>query len=427
MENLYEQFQSHIVKQTLDNTLENIKIALESDDYDEAQEDSLFAYQQLLLMIRTNLNTKTLPMVPRTILDNLHNAIANLTTNVLCDMNKYYSQYLTVLDWYKRIPTYEKKSEIKESFNSIIRNYNNQKDQITNILNEELENFKKDREKQFNNWANEKQVMQNELETLKDENSSLRTEIKKFQTELDLQTKKLQTIIEKFEEDYNTQKMDFKDQFEANEVVYTEQIDNLIDLKTTAADKTLEHLEKRKNEVEKLWGIIGKAAISGNSKNYADKANHLANTMMYIALGIMIIVVVILAITTIIDLSSGQFNYLHFIYKIIGSTIVLLPAFYCSNISKRHRDREFLLRDFEVKTAALEPFMENMILKEDNSHTNEINKDRVKLELAKSFFEQHFDKKTTNDCVLLPKEVAKILNTVAKKCNLNINIGDKKE
>lgn len=139
------------------------------------------------------------------------------------------------------------------------------------------------------------------------------------------------------------------------------------------------------------------------------------------------LVVFVLSITTIIDLCSGNFNYLHFMYKIIGSSVFLIPAFYCSNISKRHRDREFQLRDFEVKTAALEPFMENMILENASITNDEVNKDKIKLELTKTFFGQNFDSSKSNDCILIPKEVAKILNTLAKQCNLNISLGDSKE
>lgn len=111
---------------------------------------------------------------------------------------------------------------------------------------------------------------------------------------------------------------------------------------------------------------------------------------------------------------------------IVGSTIFLVPSLYCSNISKRHRDREFQLRDFEVKTAALEPFLENMNLGNISIGTDEISKDKVKLELTKTFFDNQFDN-GKNDCVLLPKEVAKIFNTFAKKCNLNINLGNKED
>ena len=123
-------------------------------------------------------------------------------------------------------------------------------------------------------------------------------------------------------------------------------------------------------------------------------------------------------------LFQGQYVYTDFVWKVITSAIILIPALYCANISKRQRDREFLLRDFELKTAALEPFMENMKLENESNSNDAINKDKVKLELTKAFFDHQFGNKP-NDCVLLPKEVTKILNALAQKCNFNINIGDK--
>ena len=65
-----------------------------------------------------------------------------------------------------------------------------------------------------------------------------------------------------------------------------------------------------------------------------------------------------------------------------------------------------------------------MILENKNPDKS-INKDQVKLELTKAFFGQQFSEQNKNDCVLIPKEIAKILNSFAKKCNLNINLGDK--
>ena len=123
-------------------------------------------------------------------------------------------------------------------------------------------------------------------------------------------------------------------------------------------------------------------------------------------------------------LFQGTYVYTDFVWKVITSAVILVPALYCANISKRQRDREFQLRDFELKTAALEPFMENMTLESSSGEGDILNKDQVKLELTKSFFDQQFNNKT-NDCLLLPKELTKLLNTLAKKCNLNINVGTK--
>lgn len=185
-------------------------------------------------------------------------------------------------------------------------------------------------------------------------------------------------------------------------------------------------MEQRQDEVEKLWGIIGKSATVGNASSIATKHEKLANKMMWITVILMSISLVIIAIAT-WKLFSGKYDYLCFVWKVLTTAIILVPAFYCANISKRQRDREFQLRDFEVKTAALEPFIENMILENKTGNNDTLSKDGVKLELTKTFFDKQFASiNSSNDCILIPKELAKILNTLAKKCNLNINIGDEK-
>lgn len=270
--------------------------------------------------------------------------------------------------------------------------------------------------------------MQEEIDSLRIQNNNLKTQVENFEKEIQDQQKKLNNLIEIFQTTFDENSADFEERFNSKENEYNSKIDALLAEQKNTADNILSHLEQRRDEIEKLWGIIGQAAISGNSQNYANKAKLTADVMMYVTLGIMLIVVFVLSVTTVIDLIQGKFNYLHFMYKILGSTIFLVPAFYCSNISKRHRDREFQLRDFEVKTAALEPFMENMILENTSCDEKEINKDKVKLELTKVFFDKQFSNtNTSNDCILIPKEIAKILNTFAKKCNLNINLGDVNE
>ena len=427
MKNLFEQFENHSLFQTIANKIDYIKKALQADTYNESQKESLLAYQQLLTIIRTNLSSKALPMVNKSVLDNLNTSISNLTNGVLTNINGYPTQYQSVMDWYKRIPILEKKSEIKESYNSLIANFLKRQDQIEEKIRFEIEDFKNKQKKQFDNWEDEKSKMQEEIESLREQNNNLKTQIENFKTEIQNQQRKIDGIIDTFETTFKKNSDDFEERFTNKENEYNNTINGLLTEQKSAADKTLSHLEKRKDEVEKLWGIIGQAAISGNSQNYANKAKETADKMMWATLIIMGIAVTVLSITTIIDLISGNFNYLHFMYKIIGSTIFLVPALYCSNISKRHRDREFQLRDFEVKTAALEPFMENMIL-EHSADDQDINKDKVKLELTKTFFDKQFAvNNNSNDCIILPKEVAKIINNFAKKCNINLNLGDNHE
>lgn len=428
MSNLFEQYQSHEISQTIENKLSEINNALDNVSYNESQINSLQAFQQLILTIRANLMSRNLPLVPQNILNQLNAAIKNLSLNLLPNIDASYTQYQALMDWFKRIPTIEKKSEVKESLNQIIENFKNKQNKISEEINSEIVNFKSLQEEELNSWNDEKKSMQSEIEQLKQDKIMLEENVTSLSQKLLNQENKMNELISAFKNDYETNKADFEERFTNKEKEYDTKIENLLNEQKNAAKVIISHMEQRQDEVEKLWGIIGQAAISGNSQNYANKAKETADRMMWATLIIMGIVVLVLSITTVIDLIYGKFNYIHFIYKIIGSTIFLVPALYCSNISKRHRDREFQLRDFEVKTAALEPFMENMILDNTDDKNSAINKDSVKLELTKVFFDKQFaNNNSQNDCILIPKEIAKILNSFAKKCNLNINLGDKNE
>lgn len=426
MSNLLEQYQGHPLFQTLTNKLDEIQNGLQSEAYNDVQKDSLLAYQQILTMIQTNLNTRTLPIVPNRILNDLNAAIQNLHISYMLDMNNNYSYYQQLMNSYRMLFTIEKKSEVKESFNSLIDGFLVKQDKIKESISKEIDDFRKRQDTEIDDWQTEKEQLMEEIKALKVENTQLQEKINGFNQTLTKQEEKINKLISDFQTEYKENTEDFETRFTSQEDEFNEKIKALLDEQKSNANDTLKHLEKRKDEVEKLWGIIGQSAISGNSQNYANNAKLIADIMMYITLGIMLIVVSVLAITTYLDLKHGTFNYIHFMYKIIGSTIFLVPAFYCSNISKRHRDREFQLRDFEVKTAALEPFMENMIL--ETQAGDDINKDKVKLELTKTFFDKQFSgSNNSNDCIIIPKEIAKIINTFAKKCNINLNLGDKNE
>ncbi len=117
MSNLFEQYQNHEISQTIENKLSEINNALGNVSYNESQINSLQAFQQLILTIRTNLMSRNLPCVPQNILNQLNVALKNLSLNLLSNIDTSYTQYQALMDWFKRIPTIEKKSEVKESFN----------------------------------------------------------------------------------------------------------------------------------------------------------------------------------------------------------------------------------------------------------------------------------------------------------------------
>lgn len=109
MTNLLEQFKGHIINQTLTNKLREIEILLSEYELNELQEESVLAYQLLLQNIKVTLNAKSLPIVPKIILDNLNSSIENLSRNAMFDINSYYSQYQNLIDHFNRLPRFEKK------------------------------------------------------------------------------------------------------------------------------------------------------------------------------------------------------------------------------------------------------------------------------------------------------------------------------
>lgn len=421
MSNLFEQYQGHNVFQTLNNKLEEINNALQDDNYNEVQKDSLLAYQQLLSIIQANLNTRTLPLVPNTILNNLNAAIQNLHISYLINLDSYYQYYQQLIDSYNRIPRVEKKSEIKESYNSLIDNFIHNKEEITTQISNEIEGFHNKQEEQFDAWTSEKEKMQEEINELREQNDELKNQINTFEQTISKQQEKINNLIEKFQTEYDENTEDFETRFTTKEDEYNQKIESLLNNQKENALNILNHLKQRKDEVEKLWGIIGQAAISGNSQNYANKAKNMANGLMVLTLLFMVVGLLYIGTAT-IALFKGEVHYIDFVWKVITSAIILVPTLYTANLSKRQRDREFQLRDFEVKTACLEAFVESLQMDEKENEKN-----KLKLELTKAFFKDEYSKANGNDCVLIPKEIAKILNTMAKKCNLNINIGAKDE
>lgn len=427
MSNLFEQYQSHEISQTIENKLSEINNALDNVSYNESQINSLQAFQQLILTIKANLMSRNLPLVPQNILNQLNAAIKNLSLNLLPNIDASYTQYQALMDWFKRIPTIEKKSEVKESLNQIIENFKNKQNKISEEINSEIVNFKSLQEEELNSWNDEKKSMQSEIEQLKQDKIKLEENVTSLSQKLLNQENKMNELISAFKNDYETNKADFEERFTNKEKEYDTKIENLLNEQKNAAKVIITHLEQRQDEVEKLWGIIGKSGTVGNASSKASEHKKFADTMMWWTIVLMCIALIIIAIAT-WKLFSGKYTYMSFVWKVLTSAIILAPAFYCANISKRQRDREFQLRDFEIKTATLEPFMENMFLVNENANSETINKDKVKLELTKIFFDKQFSNTNSqNDCILLPKEIVKILNSFAKKCNFNINLGDKNE
>ena len=67
MTTLSEQFNNHVLSQTINNKLNEIEKIVQNTSLNDQQKESAIAYQLLLQMVLTTLKTKSLPIIPKSI------------------------------------------------------------------------------------------------------------------------------------------------------------------------------------------------------------------------------------------------------------------------------------------------------------------------------------------------------------------------
>lgn len=397
--------ENHPVYTTLQDKVALVEKALLKENITDSVKKSLLVWRDLLLYVDAVLNVKCFPNIPDNFLNDLQVSLSSLNETIVTNIVGYSSYYTNVLNYTKRIPVIESKGEIKQSFAGLVRQFNNQ---TLSAIN----SFKKEQMTSFENWKKDKDSFTQDLKALQENKTNLSKALDTLKTDITAQQTANQTMVSTLQKDYN----DFKTQKDGEFKKQKEDLEQkIIKLDTSASERAneiIQALKIKQSEVEKLWGIIGKSAVSGQSQSYAKKAYWFANIMMGLAL-----VIMGYAAWLVLDLTKNlmnpemSLNAGIIVFRICAIAILFAPACYCMNVAKRQRDREFQLRDFEIKTAAFEPFMERMKFTASDQKGA---KDTVKLELTKSFFDKEFAKENKqHGDILLSKDMIQALEKIA--------------
>lgn len=397
--------EEHLVYNALQEKIKLVEKELLTEEKSDTTQRSLLLWKDLLAYTNVVLNAKRFPNVPKSFLNELYNSLSVVNRNIIRDYPSYSSYYSNVLNQTKRIPVVEYRGDIKQSFTSMANQFEKQ-------ANRTIEEFKEERKSAMAEWQQEKATWQQELQTLRKEKEDLTAELNALKTDFSSQKQQNQNLIANLQMKFN--QFTEREQTKITELKedFTSQLKNYDEEHKQEADEVLGHLQTRKEEVEKLWGIIGKAVVSGQAQSYADKAQKMANMMMIVALIIMGIACGLIAYLTISLIHHPEILGTGLvIFRFLSAIILFTPALYCMNVAKRQRDREFQLRDFEVKTAALEPFIEHMDLGDNAQET----KDKVKIELTKTFFAKEFAKEPNqHKGILLSQDMIDAMDKFAK-------------
>ena len=398
----------HPVYNLLQQKLNEIDQELAKADISNEVRERLYIWKDLFTYVSMVLNTKKFPHVPKRILDNLQNNIASFNVSIAHNprMANTVVLYDETIGAVNKIPLFFDKGTLGKGLKSLVDSFNNQaKNSVLDFSNE--------RKNTIEDWNKEKAVLQQSVKTLNDEKISLEKEIDSLRIAISTQQGLNQQAVSTFQQEYKNLKEEQKADIEKIKDSFSNKMQEAEKGYISNADTIISHLNTRKNEVEKLWGIIGQAAVSGQAQSYATKSYRFANIMMGLCLFFMGIACLIIWKLTMVFLQHPEMlNASAIVLRLLSALILFAPAFYCANVAKRQRDREFQLRDFEVKTAALEPFMERMKF---TSNDQKNPKDTVKLDLAKTFFDKEFAKENKqHGDILLSKDMLKGLEELGK-------------
>ena len=416
---LKDNYRNHPVHQELDNVLQYIANIKNSESLSDTERDSLLAYEQLLVYAKYVLSNNISQVVPTQLLNNLRSNIRALQNNNLLNIENTYNTYSNIMADLSKIPVFYNKGIVKISLEKLLDNFTNDKEAIKKDLYKEISDFKTKQENEFKSWQVEKENYEKRLKELENENKALANKIAEQTNLINDEKTRLSTISSNFQNNYDQKMMDFQKEFEEKQKEYKESFTEFKNKSSADTEELYQYMEIKKQNVENLWGIIGRASVSGNSQNYANKAKNFAHFMTALALGIMCFAIWSLFevvkdfIQIKMDAKNVSIDNTFLIIRFVFNIVMFLPAWYCANIANKQRNREFQLRDFEIKTAGLEPFMENMRMIACDKNLNESNKkDETKLELVKDIFQNDLNRKKVDDeNIIITKDMLKLINS----------------
>lgn len=353
--------------------------------------------------------------------------IPNITNSIQNNLNNLFSYTKSFGDSKNKI--YIK--NINDTLNAIIPIINTipvtLKGETAANLNKILQDFENSNTTIIEELKKEKAILETQLTELKTQVSTLEKRIETKNTELDnissnqqnqfsaAQEKRLNDFsdkIKEFENSFNEQKKEQLDN-------YTSTFDKL----NKSAEGKLQSMKEIQDKIEKIYNIVGQESIVGSQKMYADRAKDFANILFWSSIVLMIafactviwpVLRVVCTDVIVFDNTKtlADINWEILLYRLPISALLLLPAIYMANESKKQRDKENKYRELEIKMAAIEPYFNNICENCKDNNTLLPEKDAVKLELAKQLLIPTTTSSDKN--VIIPTDVSELIENILK-------------
>ena len=405
---------------TLKESLEKVQL----------NEQNTATYEKLKILIpilESRINGMGSIICNPTYLNNIFSYLSNIQSYVNSDIaspsSGYYGnipgQIDNIVAQLLYIPAVDK-TTAKQSLGQIISTYKKQNENIIEKIKQEKDGLEK------------------EVSTLKQKVAGLETQIKNKEQELI-------TLAENFKQQF-TSSQNLRDQTARTKLddtlqlwdeagrKYSEQIKNneeeiqkkfdekYEDLKQQTIS-IIEYMEGRQEEIKKIYGLVGEIVSCGEYKKYAQREHSFANITFWSAFILMCISASVLIGAMTYDIFwQKSFSWISLLTKLPIAIILLLPASYMAIESRRHRNQEIALRDFEIKIANIDPYLKNIdFVESEREATGQAIQEGcktardLKIELAKEFFSARQVKDTDN--IVIPKDMIELFEKIMSFCD----------
>ena len=270
-------------------------------------------------------------------------------------------------------------NNINDTLNAIIPAINtlpiSLKGETATNLNKILQDFENSNTVIIEQLIKEKDSLETQLTELKTQVATLEKRIETKNTELDNISSNQQNLFSAAQEkrlnDFSDKIKEFEKTFEKQKTDQSNNYSTTFDNLKSEAENKLKLMEEIKAKIEQIYSIVGQEAIVGSQKAYADKAGIFANRLFFTSITLMLAFAVIV-IWPVIEATcnsiivfdpSKTFSNLNWnilLCRLPIAALLLLPAVYMANESKKQRDKENKYRELEIKMAAIEPYFNNI-------------------------------------------------------------------
>ncbi len=199
---------------------------------------------------------------------------------------------------------------------------------------------------------------------------------KQFSDAQEKRTKDFAEALKKNSDEFLQQGKQFDSVFREDAARRKQEYETFFETARKESNEHLEFLQRRQDEVNKIFGAIGTTAFAGNFKTTADNEASAANLWRWIALGLMAAMIVVGGYAFYYSISH-ETDWRVFAFR-LGTVIVLaVPAIYAANESSKHRERERLNRKVHLELASIDAYL--VLLPEEQ-------RNKIKGSLTEKFF-----------------------------------------